>query len=77
MRLYFASLHILTNHINKDQLRKQLLDELLLNADSIPVAVQTVTNINFAKDNFGKDHAAARVYSIALLSHDVPAKRGA
>ncbi len=69
MRFSFRSLNQLNSHMNKDDLRRKLLDEILLKKDSLPKAIQILTNNNFAKKSFGEDQAVARIYSIALLRH--------
>lgn len=69
MRFTFTSMHDLKSHMNKDELRKKLLDELLLKKESVPLAVRTLTDSDFARDTFAKEQAIARVYSIQLLRY--------
>lgn len=66
-RFSFQTLHNLRTHINKDQIRKQILDELLQNPAVLQLAIPILTDAEFRRKNFAEDQALARVYAINLL----------
>lgn len=67
--LIFREMHALRTYAFREEVRARLMDDLLQDPQSIPLAKQILTDQNFAVREFKDDQAVARVYAIALLEH--------
>lgn len=66
-RFSFQSMDHLRSHINKDQIRKRILDDLLQNSEILQLATPILTDEEFRRKYFAEDQAIARIYTISLL----------
>lgn len=69
IRTSFVTMNNLRNHLNKDNLRKRIMNELLQDSENLKLASKILIDNSFAKQFLGQDQALARVYSIQLLRH--------
>jgi|GEM_PF-5256444 len=61
-------LHSAGAHISASQLELQVLTELLRQPEQLQLAADTLVDLDFASQQFGKEQALARVYAIKLLA---------
>ena len=66
-RVAFTQMAQLRTHADKYRVRQNVLDELLQNPKSVSIASSILIDNEFARNQYGKDQAVARIYSIELL----------
>jgi hypothetical protein len=67
-RVAFKAMHDVRSHIDKDEIRAELMEQLLQNQGMPELASRILTQLDFTRENYGENQAAARVYAIELLA---------
>jgi len=65
----FKEMHELRTYAFREEVRARLMDDLLQDSKSIPLAKRILIDHDFALNAYKGDQAVARVYAIALLEH--------
>ena len=65
----FKEMHDLRTYAFREEVRAQLMNDLLQDSQSIQLVKQILIDHEFAMSNYKADQAVARVYAIALLEH--------
>lgn len=72
--LQFEKFFAQSHHLNRDEIRNEILDGLLRDPENISLASNTLTNLQYANEIFKDFQAQARVGAIELLRY--AAKQG-
>lgn len=64
------ALHDLRDFVGKDEIRRQIFDELLKSENAISHAQKILLENRWAREAYGKDQAIARIYAIGMLKRD-------
>lgn len=65
--IIFNAMHSLYDYVAKDKIRREIMDELLKDPQTIPMAHKILLDNAWTRQAYGKEQAVARVYAIALL----------
>ncbi|MEI6790754.1 MAG: hypothetical protein WCK42_06205 [Myxococcaceae bacterium] len=66
----FNAMHALYDYVSKDTVRREIIDELRKDPETIPLTQKILTNNTWARKMYGKDQAVARVYAISVLERE-------